>query len=366
MISNVKSFFVGCFLLGNLVMHAQSDHPCGAPLMTLSSCTGPTPLRLAGSGFDAADAPIPPGCNAAYTRDVWVRVVAPYNNPTLSFITRRNLAFGSAQNPSQIVALWYSATPDCANLVNEAGCPSLCPLGLICLSLDNDESHALAREFNGIVGGQTYYVRFLWNPTFDPAPDTIRISLPPTRCMPCDGCAGSDVVLDAHALPFRAWREEDMVVLSWETGSDAHVGEFSVMRSSDGVNWAEIDIQHREADGGHRGQDLQPMNGTGYYRLRHTGQDGAISWSEVVQVMGSGGDWLTSLAWDADALVLNIGKKSPQSVQVLDAQGRLIRREVPLDGMIRVPRSSLPSGVLLIVPEGMAGALPHRVLNLRH
>lgn len=259
-------------------LSAQSDRPCGAPFLPATDCGTQGSLVLTGSAFQAADGPIPGGCNLSYTHDVWVQVVAPSSTPVVAVGTFRNLAFGGAVDPTQIHALFYEGSPDCNSLSNVGGCPTLCSIGVVCLSTSDDDGHGRAWRFSGLTAGNPYFLRILWAPAPNPAFDTIRVTLSnATACFPCDPCSGAGVILPAVKSRLDAAWEGQQVALHWQPDVPS-LGSSQLQRSTDGQAWEDLSQAWTAEEGGYRATDLPRHHAGGcLYRVQHTDLNGQLT-----------------------------------------------------------------------------------------
>ena len=348
--------------VGQLV--AQSDRPCDAFNMNVSDCNAQNIIVLAGSAFQAADGSIPVACDLPYTHDVWVQVVAPSSNPVVSVGTWRNMAFGGAVDPTQIHALFYQGSPDCNNLINVGGCPTLCSIGVVCIDLDDNTGHGMAWRFSGLTAGNNYFLRILWNPNPNPAFDTVRVTLFANPCIPCDPCGGGAVVLDAAQSQLQASWDDGRVALQW-LPEGAVYGDHEVLRSTDAQNWEPTDARLDLAKGGFVGLDQPPYSESGlYYQVRHSGVNGEQKLSNIARVHTRPGTWLRGQTWEAEHLLLHVDFESATRLQISDLQGRRLHLSAVEPGAqtLRIPRAALGSGMLLLQPLNAEGLHVERLV----
>lgn len=108
-----------------------------------------------------------------------------------------------------------------------------------------------------------------------------------------EDCAGALGVCNGIQLPvelagFSAQFMDGFVLISWETVSETNNDYFIVLRSSNGVDWKEVDridgagtttnTQHYETE------DVDFTNGVNYYQLVQVDFDGRENYSEVISV----------------------------------------------------------------------------------
>lgn len=357
------SFF---FFLTN-IGYGQSDRPCAAPFFPVGNCASTIPFVLTGSSFQAGDAPIPLACNLPYSVDVWARFVAPSSNFTLSYITRTFGFSGASENPDQINVLFYQESPDCNNLLNPIGCQVSCALAQVCISIDGMEGAAVARRFVGLVPGSIYYMRVLWNPASNPAPDSVRISLADFSCSSCEPCGGLDGVLDNQSIQLNGQAFEAHVALSWEI-EGARKDGFTIQKSRNLMDWEDLSIPYSFDGKGWSANDNQVTSGDRfYYRIQQLQENGATRNSEVIEVQVGSQDWLKDVQISNEVLLLQLGLEADAKLKIYDLQGRLLCEKY-LDhnvSQVSIPISQLSNGLLMLSLTGsvQAGSKLVRVWN---
>ena len=338
---------------------SQSDRPCAAPFFPLGNCASTIPLVLAGNSFQAGDAPIPAACNLGYSVDVWTRVIAPSSDFTLSLITRTYGFAGNPEDPGQMNVLFYEESPDCNNLFNPIGCQPLCFLGQVCISIDGMEGSAVARRFIGLVPGNLYYMRTLWNPSSTPAPDSVRINLSSFVCASCDPCIGIDIPLDHQALQLNGHSRQGHIALSWEA-EGANMDAFTIQRSLNSMDWESHSLSLKTDGNVWSANDYDVQVGQPYfYRVQQQIENGAVLNSEVVEVTVGTQDamaigWLKGLEVNETAMVLQIDLEADAMLKVYDLQGKLLF-EKSLDqneSELSIPKSKLAKGLLMLSLTG--------------
>jgi hypothetical protein len=341
----------------------QSDRPCGAPFMSTSNCGAQTLILFSGSSFQA-DAPLPAGCNLAFSHDVWVQVVAPSSNPVVSVGTYRASSLGGAVNPLQIHTLLYEGSPDCNTLSNVGGCPSLCSIGVVCITIENFTGEGRARRFTGLTTGNTYYLRVLWEPNPNPAFDTVYVTLRDDgTCIPCDPCGGGAAVLAEQSSPLAATWVQGQVALVWEPESLSATRN-TVFRSSDAQNWAPLDLGLEWDGRGYQGYDRPPHASKGFfYQIRSTHLNGEQEYSKIAFVSTVPGAWLRAEAWQPDVLEVQVDFKSVTQLRLLDLQGRSLWESAVQPGLqtVAIPRQPFRNGLYLLQPHNAEGLPSERI-----
>ena len=91
--------------------------------------------------------------------------------------------------------------------------------------------------------------------------------------------------LPVELIYFKAKLDENIVKLSWATASELNNDYFTIERSSDGIHFEEI-LRQKGAGNNtftlyYSAEDVNPLNGYNYYRLKQTDYDGHFTYSDV-------------------------------------------------------------------------------------
>ncbi|MDX2284832.1 MAG: hypothetical protein NW241_11755 [Bacteroidia bacterium] len=174
----------------------------------------------------------------------------------------------------------------------------------------------------------------------------------------------SFLFLPVELVAFNAELQENNAVdLVWATASELNNDYFEVLRSADGLIWQTLDV----VDGAgttssfteYRAQDLQPLSGTNYYRLRQVDTDGAYTLSQTVEVFAGQASRLEISARPNPAVdALNLHLVLPEAapslrVEVRDVRGALmyetvLEADAPGAYTLAVPAEAWPAGVYVV------------------
>lgn len=133
-----------------------------------------------------------------------------------------------------------------------------------------------------------------------------------------------------------AARQADKAVqVKWKAESEVNIAHYETERSSNARDFATVSTTSALNNGGaavnYASNDAQPLDGVSYYRIKATGLDGSISYTDVVKVAALHADAFISVAPNPvknkavhlQAENLPFGK---YSVQVADNAGRIVYR----------------------------------------
>jgi hypothetical protein len=104
----------------------------------------------------------------------------------------------------------------------------------------------------------------------------------------------TSAVLSMTLKNFRGIYNDQKVDLSWATMMESGVDHYQIQRSSDGINFLDIDqigskmtINTNDYQLNYLYVDTHPLSGTSFYRVRVIGKDGSSNQTPVVQIIHS-------------------------------------------------------------------------------
>ena len=140
--------------------------------------------------------------------------------------------------------------------------------------------------------------------------------------------------LPVNLVSFTAQPQAGDILLNWLTAAEGDCGYFSLERSADGTNYAEL-VKLPAAGGPDWGHqylytDHSPVPGRNYYRLKMVSHSGAVSYSGIVTANLSGYDALVLFPNPSDGKTVSARVNFPAggayTVDVYNDQGMLVRR----------------------------------------
>ncbi|PIQ20976.1 MAG: hypothetical protein COW65_11895 [Cytophagales bacterium CG18_big_fil_WC_8_21_14_2_50_42_9] len=180
-------------------------------------------------------------------------------------------------------------------------------------------------------------------------------------------------VLPVELIYFRAKTGNKDVSLMWATATEINNKEFVIERSLDNVSFRAIGkvnghgttLQQQQ----YQFQDLNPLGGTSYYRLKQIDLDGAITYSKLVAVTLK--ELTTPMALypnpAADFINVSWGSSADGNdilVQVLDLKGQIMYKQlhqfINKNKELNIALTNLPTGsyYLVVTKDGKREAKP--------
>ena len=97
-----------------------------------------------------------------------------------------------------------------------------------------------------------------------------------------------DVALPVNLLNFKAYSENQIAHLSWETTEETNNESFEIQRSANAIDF--VTIGQLKGNGttnvekSYKFTDISPINGLNYYRLKQNDRDGKFEFSKIISL----------------------------------------------------------------------------------
>lgn len=269
---------------------------------------------------------------AGNLRDLWYRLVPPYN-ASITVRLVESIVTGNNAADAQLTLLGGT-------------CGGLTVIGCGTTNVNNNS----VVSFNAL-GGQTYYVRVTTNNTFDPAVGPLAIYISGLSALP------------VTMKDFRISKVTDKSIgLVWQTADESQMRAYFVQRSNDGRTFTDIGSlpAKNEASNEYNFTDNQPLSGTNYYRLRIVDMDDKVEYSKIVDAGLRGAGNFHVYAVGRGLRIVNDKNTQVQAnLSIYDGAGRNLRsRQMMLKpGVNTISDLQLSKGSISFVhldtPEGL-------------
>jgi len=181
-----------------------------------------------------------------------------------------------------------------------------------------------------------------------------------------------DCAVPVTLLSFKGERQGSFNKLEWTTSSEVNNSGFELQRSADGQSFSKIAfIESKSANGNstttlsYSFNDLKPLLGSGFYRLRQLDKDGRYTYSNVVLLKGARTTelLLVNVYPNPANNLLNALVTAPAagevSIIMTDLSGKAVLKQKAWlsagDNRIQLPVTALASGSYLIKLTCVAG-----------
>ena len=172
-------------------------------------------------------------------------------------------------------------------------------------------------------------------------------------------------VLPVSLSSFNAAAKSAAIELNWVAATEINNAYYTIMRSKDGVSFAEIGrVNATGANGGsYSFTDPAPVAGYNYYRLKQTDKNGVFKLSGIIKVNLNAADYNAVVYPTIVTSVLNYAVESPKAVKltvlVSDVTGKMIsssaQRFAAGTTQKTINVSALASGVYLLTVSDNEG-----------
>lgn len=177
--------------------------------------------------------------------------------------------------------------------------------------------------------------------------------------------------LPLNLLSFAAVNKPNSVLLNWKTDNEINTSHFIAQRSEDAVHFNAIgNVPAYNSPGTHVYQleDIQPLNGTSYYRLKQVDNDGAFVYSNIIAISRNNAENKITVFPNPvkDVVTITFSPSDQQrKLLVTDAKGSVVKTIIIPAGAtsIRANMSALSNGVYNLVIDNRKKALVQQVIK---
>lgn len=160
-----------------------------------------------------------------------------------------------------------------------------------------------------------------------------------------DNCG---LTLPVELVNFDVTQLDDNVLLEWETVSELNNDYFEIQRGIDGVDFESIDLIDGAGNStrtiGYQFEDIEPILGDSYYRLKQVDFDGKTSFSQIERVNFSGSG--ATIFPNPTTGLVHLSDNSIKKVDIVTPEGTYLKSLFPKNEMIDL--SHVPSGIYFL------------------
>ncbi|MCC7534052.1 MAG: T9SS type A sorting domain-containing protein [Bacteroidia bacterium] len=141
------------------------------------------------------------------------------------------------------------------------------------------------------------------------------------------------------------------VVNKWITLNEINVSHFNVQRSSNGIEFNTIQqtAAKNNAYNEYSITDVQPLNGTSYYRIETVDKDGKITYSKTEKVQIKIDKEQLTIYPNPAKGIININYPNIREVSILDMAGRkLVAKSFNNSNLVQLNVASLSKGIYIL------------------
>ena len=170
--------------------------------------------------------------------------------------------------------------------------------------------------------------------------------------------ARCDIVLPFKLNSFTAKQFDKKIILTWEAASESGFDHYDIERSSDGFHWDKIGEQilseRKNGMAVYHFDDLGPMDGKNYYRLKSQEKTGGFTFSNVVVVnfkmTGATTDVMIYPNPFRNNISIRLSKPEEKisSIKIYNSQGQIIKNIQTLPSNLPISTQGWSIGIYLI------------------
>ena len=149
-----------------------------------------------------------------------------------------------------------------------------------------------------------------------------------------------DATLPVELVDFQGNVNDNQIQLNWETASELNNSGFEIHKSNNGKDWETIDFAVGQGTtietSTYQYEDLSPLIGANYYRLKQIDFDGAFEYSKVIVVEYNIDDNNIRIFPNPSNAIINLQIDNPANqrlqIKILDNLGRIIKDSEIIEG----------------------------------
>lgn len=161
--------------------------------------------------------------------------------------------------------------------------------------------------------------------------------------------------LPVKLITFTVQKTDPTAKISWSTAQERNSRYFDVERSADGISWNTLTTVNAVGNSDYRTDystvDKTPLNGMNYYRLKMVDQDAGYDYS-LTRTAAFHGGYSVEVAPNPARNIIHVYRpktgSQTASVQLLNAEGRLIYNTIASQEHVQIDASRMSKGVYFV------------------
>lgn len=177
------------------------------------------------------------------------------------------------------------------------------------------------------------------------------------------------IALPISLLDFKAYFENNRVLLQWSTASEKNNRFFSIERSTDGLNWETVTTLEgagtTDARQNYQAEDHHFENGLNYYRLKQTDTDESYQYSGIVFINTGHREKITNLFPNPFTRDITIESSSEgiKTITVFNQLGQPVAVAQTAEEHYQMDLNSLPPGLYLLRVQSLSSEDHYRIIK---
>jgi Secretion system C-terminal sorting domain len=148
---------------------------------------------------------------------------------------------------------------------------------------------------------------------------------------------------------FKTSKEDDKILLSWDTENEINLLRYDVEKSADGRTFTKLTeaVAKGNISNRYTVTDNKPVNGINYYRLKIIDKDGSYRYSIILKVDFTKKYLVSILPNPAHDYIIINGADKFKRVQLVDMNGKLVKQFIT-NSSNRFNTTGIPQGVYML------------------
>ena len=163
------------------------------------------------------------------------------------------------------------------------------------------------------------------------------------------------IALPLRLITISAKKENRSVILNWQTDNEVNVDRFEVERSSDGTNFKKINnvqARNQSEKNNYRFKDVQPGQGTNYYRIKIVDRDGTFKYSSVIKINIDNFSIFQVYPNPVKYTIVVTGLTFKKTIWIRTIDGKVLAQHIATGESMSIDMSSYSKGIYLLEYDG--------------
>jgi hypothetical protein len=157
-----------------------------------------------------------------------------------------------------------------------------------------------------------------------------------------------DATLPVTIIDFKGYAQKNMIEIDWTTVTEINLTRYEIQRSSNALEFSTVGSVPAKGSGTLRTNytfnDVLPLHGNNFYRLKAVDADGKFSYSNIVLVNMNGDNIATTVYPNPAKDILHVQTTANTSFSLIDQSGKVLF-STKIDGIGIINVSNLSAGI---------------------
>jgi hypothetical protein len=159
------------------------------------------------------------------------------------------------------------------------------------------------------------------------------------------------IALPLHLINISALKENEFVIINWETDNEFNVDHFDIERSINGRNFQRINnmpAKNQAAVNRYQYEDLHPTQGINFYRIKMVDLNGTYKYSTIIKINMNTLSIFQVFPNPARNIVVLSGLTIKKSIRIRTIDGKILAQKSTTGESMSIDMSAYSPGIYII------------------